>query len=74
MPQTALCNDAQQPARTVTLSRYRTAVLLVLVCHAVLLGGIDWQTSAHRTEIAQMVAGLYTWQTFHFDVFHVNPP
>jgi len=53
---------------------HRTVLVSLLVVHAALLAWIGWQTSPNRTEVGQMAAGLYTWHTLRFDVFHVNPP
>lgn len=49
-------------------------VLGLLLVFAVLLAWIDWVDSPNRTETAHMVAGLYAWHTYRFDVFHANPP
>ncbi len=50
------------------------AVAVVLALHVVLLARIGWKDSPNRTEVGHMAAGLYTWNTFRFDVFHTNPP
>jgi len=63
----------RQASKVVLLS-YRITAALVLVLHAAMLAWIDWRTSPNRTEIGHMTAGLYTWNTLKFDVFHVNPP
>ncbi|MEN6405330.1 MAG: glycosyltransferase family 39 protein [Thermoguttaceae bacterium] len=53
---------------------HRAAVMMLLTVLAVILAWIDWRTSPNRTEVGHMAAGLYSWYTFRFDVFHANPP
>jgi hypothetical protein len=53
---------------------HRTVIGLLFAISTVLLVWIGWETSPNRTETAHMAAGLYSWHTFRFDVFNVNPP
>ncbi|NQT11637.1 MAG: hypothetical protein HQ582_02740, partial [Planctomycetes bacterium] len=52
----------------------RWIVVFLLSANALLIGWVSWATSPNRTEAAHMAATVYLWQTFRFDVFHVNPP
>ena len=47
---------------------------ILLLFHMVLLCILSWQTSLNRTEVGHLGASVYFYETFRFDVFHVNPP
>jgi hypothetical protein len=48
--------------------------VVLLACHACLLGWGAWQHSPVWDETGHLAAGVRHWQTGRFDYFRVNPP
>ena len=46
----------------------------MLFIHALLVAWMGWSMSPNKIEAAHMASTVYQWHTFHFDLFHVNPP
>lgn len=49
-------------------------VRLFIILQTIFLLLLCWHTSVNRTEVGHLGASVYTYKTFRFDVFHVNPP
>jgi len=57
-----------------TKKRHYFYCILVLTCHAALLGWAATRHSPSNGEVPALSAGVRHWQTGRFDLFRVNPP
>jgi len=49
-------------------------IFSILVLQVIILAFFSWRYSLIHTETGHVGASIYLYKTFHFDVFHVNPP